>query len=109
MDLSIIANDHVVVDGGVGVNAHTVSQNHVAANRDVRITDNWLELSLRFIVDDHKSRAVRDQIAREILEEFDKAGIGIASTTIDIVALPPLRGALPIGDGAQRPVPRGPR
>jgi small-conductance mechanosensitive channel len=58
-----------------------------------RITDNWLELSLRFIVDDRKSRAVRDQIAREILEEFDKAGLAIASTTIDIVAFPPMRRA----------------
>jgi small-conductance mechanosensitive channel len=55
-----------------------------------RITDNWLELSLRFIVDDHKSRAVRDQIAREILENFDAHGMGIASTTIDIVAFPPM-------------------
>jgi len=58
-----------------------------------RITDNWLELSLRFIVDDHKSRAVRDQIAREILENFDAHGLGIASTTIDIVAFPPMRRA----------------
>jgi small-conductance mechanosensitive channel len=58
-----------------------------------RITDNWLELSLRFIVDDHKSRAVRDQIAREILENFDAHGMGIASTTIDIVAFPPMRRA----------------
>jgi small-conductance mechanosensitive channel len=58
-----------------------------------RITDNWLELSLRFIVDDHASRAIRDQIARDILDEFDKAGIGIASTTIDIVAFPPVRRA----------------
>src|SRR5262249_61129821 len=58
-----------------------------------RITDNWLELSLRFIVDDHKSRAVRDQIARDILDEFDKAGIGIASTTVEIVAFPPVRRA----------------
>ncbi len=58
-----------------------------------RITDNWLELSLRFIVDDHKSRAVRDQIAREILANFDAHGIGIASTTIDIVAFPPMRRA----------------
>jgi len=68
-----------------------------------RITDNWLELSLRFIVDDHESRAVRDQIAREVLDEFDKAGIGIASQTIDIVAFPPVRGALRTGAVADAP------
>jgi small-conductance mechanosensitive channel len=58
-----------------------------------KITDNWLELSLRFIVADHQSRQVRDQIARAILDAFDAAGIGIASTTIDIVAFPPVRNA----------------
>src|SRR5215472_14712277 len=60
-----------------------------------RITDNWLELSLRFIVDDRHSRDIKDRISREILKGFDEVGIGIASTTIDIVGFPPLRGALP--------------
>ncbi len=58
-----------------------------------RITDNWLELNLRFLVGDVTSRNIRDQIAREILAAFDAAGIGIASTTIDIVAFPPRRAA----------------
>ncbi len=58
-----------------------------------RITDNWLELSMRFIVPDRVTREVKDRISREILQEFDAAGFGIASTTIDIVAFPPLRGA----------------
>jgi small-conductance mechanosensitive channel len=53
-----------------------------------RITDNWLELGLCFIVADYGSRVIRDQIAREVLRELDAAGIGIASTTIDIVAFP---------------------
>ncbi len=60
-----------------------------------RITDNWLELSLRVIVRDQASRETKDQIARDILKAFDEAGIGIASTTIDIVAFPPLRRARP--------------
>jgi len=57
----------------------------------LRITDNWLEMSLRFIVRDQSSRDTKDQIARAILTGFDEAGIGIASTTVDIVAFPPLR------------------
>jgi small-conductance mechanosensitive channel len=59
----------------------------------LRITDNWLELSLRFIVRDQASRDTKDQITRAILKGFDEAGIGIASTTIDIVAFPPMRRA----------------
>jgi len=68
----------------------------------LRITDNWLELSLRFIVEDHQSRDVRDAIAREILAEFDKAGFGIASATVDIVAFPPLRGSVHMGAAEDR-------
>jgi len=56
-----------------------------------RITDNWLELSLRFLSYDRSTRELKDRISRDILRGLDDAGIGIASTTIDIVAFPPLR------------------
>ncbi len=56
-----------------------------------RITDNWLELTIRFIVGEHHVREVKDSISREILDGLDKAGIGIASATYDIVGFPPLR------------------
>jgi len=58
-----------------------------------RITDNWLELSLRFLAHDRLTRELKDRIARQVLRGFDEAGIGIASTTIDIVAFPPVRRA----------------
>lgn len=56
-----------------------------------RITDNWLELSLRFLVAERGVRTVKDAISREILTGLDAAGIGIASATYDIVGLPPVR------------------
>ena len=56
-----------------------------------RITDNWLELTIRFIVRDHGVRELKDEISRDVLDQFDAAGIGIASATYDIVGLPPLR------------------
>jgi len=56
-----------------------------------RITDNWVELSLRFVVAPDEVRAVKDAMSREILTALDAAGIGIASTTFEIVGLPPLR------------------
>ncbi len=56
-----------------------------------RITDNWLELSLRFLAHDRFTRELKDRISRDIMKGLDEAGIGIASTTIDIVAFPPVR------------------
>lgn len=55
-----------------------------------RITDNWLELSLRFVVGTHRIRGAKDAMNRHIIKEFDKAGIGIASATYDIVGFPPV-------------------
>jgi small-conductance mechanosensitive channel len=57
----------------------------------LRITDNWVELTVRFVVHEHGVREVKDAISREILAELDKAKIGIASGTYEIVGLPPIR------------------
>lgn len=56
-----------------------------------RITDNWLELSLRFLVPHRGVREIKDRMSRDILAGLDAAGIGIASATYDIVGLPPVR------------------
>jgi small-conductance mechanosensitive channel len=55
-----------------------------------RLTDNWLELTVRFVVDTHYIRNVKDDMSRFIIAAFDKAGIGIASATYDIVGFPTL-------------------
>jgi len=56
-----------------------------------RLTDNWLELTVRFVVKDHDIREIKDAMVRDILMAFDESGIGIASGTYDIVGLPPIR------------------
>ncbi len=56
-----------------------------------RLTDNWVELTVRFLCKDHDVRGLKDRMSREIIEEFDKSGIGIASGTYEIVGLPPVR------------------
>ena len=56
-----------------------------------RMTDNWLELTVRFIAEDHGIRDLKDAMSREILAALDEAGIGIASATFEIVGLPPIR------------------
>jgi small-conductance mechanosensitive channel len=56
-----------------------------------RITDNWLEITVRFLAPDHGIRRIKDQMSRDILAVMDKAGIGIASGTYAIVQVPPIR------------------
>ena len=56
-----------------------------------RLTDNWLELTVRFIAKERGVRDLKDAMSRDILRAFDEAGIGIASATVEIVGLPPLR------------------
>lgn len=53
-----------------------------------RLTDNWLEMSVRFLASDHGVRDVKDAMSREILAELDAAGIGIASATFELTGLP---------------------
>jgi small-conductance mechanosensitive channel len=45
----------------------------------LRLTDNWIELSVRFISLDHDIRRLKDKMSREILDELEKAKIGIVS------------------------------
>jgi small-conductance mechanosensitive channel len=50
-----------------------------------RLTDNWLELTVRFIAEDHDVRKLKDAMSRDILKQLQEAHIGIASQTIEIV------------------------
>ena len=45
---------------------------------------------MRFIVGTHRIRAAKDAMSRHIITELDKARIGIASATYDIVGIPPI-------------------
>jgi small-conductance mechanosensitive channel len=56
-----------------------------------RLTDNWLELTVRFLVKAYGVREVKDAMSREILTAFEDAGIGVASATFEVVGLPPLQ------------------
>ena len=55
-----------------------------------RLTDNWLELTVRFILNTHQIRGAKDAMSRHIITELDRSGIGIASSTYDVVGLPPI-------------------
>jgi len=53
------------------------------------MTDNWIEITLRFVVDAQERRKVKAQLNRELLQQFEEEeNITIASATFDIVGFP---------------------
>lgn len=64
------------------------------------LTDNWLELNVRFITFEHGIRDLKDRIARELLEGLEKKNIEIASSTVEVVGLPSLH----IDNSSQFPI-----
>jgi small-conductance mechanosensitive channel len=56
-----------------------------------RLTDNWIEFTVRFLVSEHGVREVKDRMSRQILREFEAAKIEVASGTYEIVGVPPIR------------------
>ena len=67
----------------------------------MRMTDNWVELTVRFLAEDHGVRDLKDAMTRDILAAMDAAGIGVASATFEVVGLPPLR-VEPTGSPVER-------
>jgi small-conductance mechanosensitive channel len=57
----------------------------------VHLTDNWIELQLRFLTPIRGIRSIVDDIQRRLLDRFEAARIEIASGTYAIVELPPVR------------------
>ena len=46
-----------------------------------RATDNWLELTARFVIPVRAARRIKDDLTRHILDDFQAAGIEVASQT----------------------------
>jgi len=74
-----------------------LQQRYGIALEDVRprayytLTDNWIQIAVRFLVHDHGPRIAKDRMFRDILKAFRAEGIGIASGTYAIVQVPPLK------------------
>ena len=56
----------------------------------MRLTDNWVNFSMRFLVPIDGGRKIKDGISRDLIDRLDAAGIGIASGTYEIVGMPKL-------------------
>ncbi len=49
------------------------------------LTSNYLQMSVRFAVEDHGTRAVKDRIVRDVLDGLDRAGIRVATDAIRVI------------------------
>jgi small-conductance mechanosensitive channel len=59
------------------------------------MTDNWIEITLRFVMDAQEGRKVKAQLNRELLQQFEEEeNITIALATFDIVGFPAQQGTL---------------
>lgn len=79
---------------------YPVRESSVAPRLYTLMTDNWIELTLRYVVDARERRQVTHRLHRELLSHFQtEQEIEIASATFEIVGFPPLQhGALPHGE-----------
>jgi small-conductance mechanosensitive channel len=59
------------------------------------LTDNWIEITLRYIVDARERRTIKGQLHRELLQHFEaEERVTVASMTVEIVGFPPLKGTV---------------
>jgi len=73
---------------------YRVNRNDFAPTTYWRLTDNWLEITVRFIAPDHGVRKMKDAMSREVLKRLTEAGISIASATFEITGLPEIKAKL---------------
>ena len=98
------ANDHTVKISDMSQEAlQEMERRYVMKRTEMqprvyfRLTDNWIQLSVRFISYDYGVRLLKDSMSRQILTDFQAAHIGIASSTYDVVGMPPIQVTLADG------------
>jgi small-conductance mechanosensitive channel len=70
---------------------YPVHEETVAPHLYIVMTDNWIEMTLRYVVDARERRKVKGELHHELLRHFeDEPDITVASATFEIVGFPPL-------------------
>jgi len=69
------------------VERYPIARTEIEARVFMRATDNYIEMSARFVVPVRQARFHDHQFTRRVLERFEDAGISIASTTSDITVM----------------------
>jgi hypothetical protein len=57
----------------------------------LELTDNWIELTARFVIPVRSARTIKSEVSEKVLRRYSEEGIAIASATSEIVGFPPLR------------------
>lgn len=75
------------------VNKYMIEDARVEPMITLVVTDNWMEFTIRYVVDYKKRRITKDILFTRIIEEIDKTDgrVGIASTTLQLVDLPEIK------------------
>lgn len=56
----------------------------------IRLTDNWIEVSARFVIPVRSARRIKSDVSERVLRRYAEERISIASVTSRIVGLPPV-------------------
>jgi small-conductance mechanosensitive channel len=75
------------------VNKYYIEDAQVEPSLAITLTDNWVQFNLRFIVDYKKRRVTKNLLHEEIGKRIlaTQGKVTLASTTIEIVRIPPLK------------------
>ena len=75
------------------VNKYMIEDAAVTPMVTMIINDNWVEYTIRYVVDYKKRRSIKDVLFSRLLEEIEKSGgkISLASVTFEMVGLPDLK------------------
>ena len=58
----------------------------------ITLTDNWIEMTLRYVINISDRREVNGKLNYELLKHFEaEPAVTIASSTFEIVRFPPLK------------------
>jgi small-conductance mechanosensitive channel len=87
------------------VDRYRLEDARIAPMITLAATDNWIQFTIRYIVDYRQRRVVRDRLFTRILEEVDKSNnrIRLASATFELSNLPSLDIQFSGGKGAINP------
>jgi len=75
------------------VKKYYIEDAEVESTLAIRLTDNWVEFNLRYIVDYKKRRITRHMLHDEIRKAFEQTNgkVVLASTTLELIKIPSLK------------------
>lgn len=78
----------------VMVQKYLIENANVAPTLSLKLTDNWVEFNLRFVVDYKKRRVTKDNLYRQIHEAIaqTEGAVQLASVTLELVNFPGTQG-----------------